>query len=259
MWSISRTESPPDKPGRLIRRSIAGTPRLNTGLDNSTKEARGAKEMRHGVAGPPPARHADAPRPPQPRPPRPTGPATPPGPQARPPAAAALPPRRAPTPGGPRPAPAPGAGSECGGIQFTPGPSLPYTYTHTHTYTHPESGIHGARETARRTTAYRNYGECAPELRKPRTPEPRKKARPPRAKPYTRPRLPLPRPRPAPLRRHSDRVGATMPPVCRTWSTTPRGHHGRACLKRSCRNAAWWGGWDSNPRPTDYESAALTG
>ena len=21
----------------------------------------------------------------------------------------------------------------------------------------------------------------------------------------------------------------------------------------------WWGGWDSNPRPTDYESAALTG
>ncbi len=20
-----------------------------------------------------------------------------------------------------------------------------------------------------------------------------------------------------------------------------------------------WGGWDSNPRPTDYESAALTG
>ncbi len=23
--------------------------------------------------------------------------------------------------------------------------------------------------------------------------------------------------------------------------------------------ALWWGGWDSNPRPTDYESAALTG
>jgi hypothetical protein len=21
----------------------------------------------------------------------------------------------------------------------------------------------------------------------------------------------------------------------------------------------WWGGWDSNPRPADYESAALTG
>lgn len=61
MWSISRTESPPDKPGRLIRRSIAGTPRLNTGLDNSTKETMEAKEMRHGVAGPPPARRADAP------------------------------------------------------------------------------------------------------------------------------------------------------------------------------------------------------
>jgi hypothetical protein len=24
-------------------------------------------------------------------------------------------------------------------------------------------------------------------------------------------------------------------------------------------NRPWWGGWGSNPRPTDYESAALTG
>lgn len=27
----------------------------------------------------------------------------------------------------------------------------------------------------------------------------------------------------------------------------------------SARVVPWWGGWDSNPRPTDYESAALTG
>ncbi len=29
--------------------------------------------------------------------------------------------------------------------------------------------------------------------------------------------------------------------------------------ERSCGQAHEWGGWDSNPRPTDYESAALTG
>lgn len=30
-------------------------------------------------------------------------------------------------------------------------------------------------------------------------------------------------------------------------------------VKGSQAHGPWWGGWDSNPRPTDYESAALTG
>lgn len=29
--------------------------------------------------------------------------------------------------------------------------------------------------------------------------------------------------------------------------------------KPACIRTGGWGGWDSNPRPTDYESAALTG
>ncbi len=28
---------------------------------------------------------------------------------------------------------------------------------------------------------------------------------------------------------------------------------------RIAAGQTWWGGWGSNPRPTDYESAALTG
>ncbi len=37
---------------------------------------------------------------------------------------------------------------------------------------------------------------------------------------------------------------------------------GRSSRARDARNpgtAIWWGGWDSNPRPRDYESPALTG
>lgn len=254
MRSISRTESPPDKPGRLIRRSIAGTPRLNTGLDNSTKKA---KEMRHGAEGVAPGAARRCPRP-RPRRPRPTGPAMPPRPprphahpQPRPPAATAPPRRRA----SPRAAAAPGAGSECGGIQFTPGPSLPYTYTYTYTRTNPESRINGARETTRRTTAYRNYGKCA---QKPRTPGPGPRRKPPTARraPH-RPRLPLPRPAPSAV---TPTGWVPRCPRCVVRGVRrPRGHPGRACLKRSCRSTSWWGGWDSNPRPTDYESAALTG
>lgn len=69
MRSISRTESPPDKPERLIRRSIAGTPRLHTSLDNSAKGIRRAPRPRGGSGAEPAAPGPAGPAP------RPTGPA----------------------------------------------------------------------------------------------------------------------------------------------------------------------------------------
>lgn len=51
--------------------------------------------------------------------------------------------------------------------------------------------------------------------------------------------------------------GRGVPPVGGAPRRGPRGRTGRS--NRSCWGALWWGGWDSNPRPTDYESAALTG
>lgn len=38
---------------------------------------------------------------------------------------------------------------------------------------------------------------------------------------------------------------------------TENGH--KNCVFAGQIDSAEWGGWDSNPRPTDYESAALTG
>jgi integrase len=42
------------------------------------------------------------------------------------------------------------------------------------------------------------------------------------------------------------------------WGPLPRRTLPR-CSERQFEIQARWGGWDSNPRPTDYESAALTG
>ena len=60
------------------------------------------------------------------------------------------------------------------------------------------------------------------------------------------------------------RAGVRRPPA-----PGPREHSRalstRLIRQRSCwshrffTRSVWWGGWDSNPRPTDYESAALTG
>src|ERR1022692_4437249 len=51
-------------------------------------------------------------------------------------------------------------------------------------------------------------------------------------------------------------TGTNVPRMCT--SAVPWGI-GSDARERVCARQTWWGGWGSNPRPTDYESAALTG
>lgn len=57
----------------------------------------------------------------------------------------------------------------------------------------------------------------------------------------------------------AERGPSRTPSACLPGMTRWRVHPGNTWSKRSCSQGAEWGGWDSNPRPTDYESAALTG
>ena len=139
-----------------------------------------------------------------------------------------------------------------------------------HTRTPPEHG----RRTSPLTRSRRRAGSP------PSTPG----RRPSRPGPKRRGHRPHRRRRPPPKRRArtaSGKVASSNGSTCPTWrvrrpqsrSRCPEtiieeGRHDPSStptLQRSCwsdrffTRSAWWGGWDSNPRPTDYESAALTG